>query len=182
MSRAAAQSQLFTPFGFLREQIHKEFYLLQACFERPVADLPFFAQFWNGSNINLRTKFLSQDMTDFLHDGKMTTGCPLHKYRTTTCRTSPKLQYIGKIPSSLKPAHGKVLILTEFVLVVYFAKRVSLSRAYLPEKLSYHRILRGLNYIQKASALTVYICLSLFVIPTVKHFNFDFQLDQWHQL
>lgn len=85
------------------------------------SSLPFLLHFW-ASPENHAYRFRAQDVFEFLdHNGQMMSSYALHPHIKTILTNSPKLDFIGEILDQWQPGDGKLLILTKFVLVAFFA-------------------------------------------------------------
>lgn len=90
------------------------------------SSLPFLFKFWADPN-HRQYRFQSQEITPyFTQEGEMLPECVLCNYIDTILTTSPKLDYIGRVLDSWGPKDGKLIILTNFVLVAFCATAVYL--------------------------------------------------------
>ena len=106
--------------------ISKKRILSSARLYRIASSLPFLLEFWSHSE-NLSYQMTSSDMKKWIKDGKMDPECPLYPHIDEILSTSPKLDYIGEVLDAWdEEKDGKLLILTQFVVVAFFVVEVCL--------------------------------------------------------
>ena len=92
---------------------------------RIAASLPFLVQFWNKAE-NAKIQLTSKEMKEWIgKDGELVEECPLVPYVDDILSSSPKLEYVGKVLDNWDDEDGKLLVLSEFVVVAFFVALVS---------------------------------------------------------
>lgn len=93
---------------------------------RIASSLPFMLKFWSRPE-NTKFQMTSAQMKEWIKDGKMDPDCPLYSHIEEILATSPKLDYIGRVLDAWDDEKdGKLLVLTEFVVVAFFVVLVCL--------------------------------------------------------
>ena len=94
---------------------------------RIASSLPFLVRFWNMPGM-AGYQLTSREMDEWIEGDSLRTDCPLTPHIDSILRHSEKLEYIGQILDHWdESTDGKLLILSEFIVVAWFAAEVSLS-------------------------------------------------------
>lgn len=93
---------------------------------RMVASLPYLAEFWSKEDNADQTLLATQTQAWLNDDARLDKACPLHRHIGTILNFSPKLDFIGSVLDKMVDGEGKLVVLTEFLVVGYFVAEVCL--------------------------------------------------------
>ncbi|KAL9025968.1 MAG: hypothetical protein Q9196_005295 [Gyalolechia fulgens] len=98
--------------------VSKKALLSTTRYYRMMTSIPFLAQYWSTEQ-NTEETFLNESMVHWLDvECRIRPECPLYPHLETIIKTSPKLEFVGRILGGMVRGQGKLLILSEYLLVL----------------------------------------------------------------